>query len=390
MPNDHLPLAETSVGGNRAAALGVIRDAFDASRLTQARHRRGLSKKDLATLVGVTAPAITQYELGTTRPRVDVLPRLARELNVPAAFFMTGRAMARADATTAHFRSLRKTRAYQRSKALAYVEQAWEVVHALEKRVQLPAVDLPGFAYGEADPPKTFTAEPVAAANRLRKLWNLGMGPVTHLIRRIEAHGIVVLTPPKDADLVTVDAYSVATMPRPMIVITSNRYDDVFRHRFSAAHELGHLVMHSECATGDVQQEREADTFAAEFLTPRASILPDLPARTDFVLLAKLRTKWGVSVDSLVYRCRELGLLSDSSASRAYQRLHKLRDKPGFELEPTSSYPGEHPSLLREAFMLASQHGFEEQKLADELAWNLAALREFVDFNDTRPKLRLV
>jgi hypothetical protein len=49
------------------------------------------------------------------------------------------------DASTAHFRSLRSTRASQRAKAVAFVEQVWELAHALEQRVQLPTVDLPGF-----------------------------------------------------------------------------------------------------------------------------------------------------------------------------------------------------------------------------------------------------
>lgn len=57
-----------------------------------------------------------------------------------------------------------------------------------------------------------------------------------------------------------------------------------------------------------------------------------------------------MSVHSLVYRCRELGLLSDSSARRAYQRLHALRDTPGFAPDPVDGYPGELPALLDRAF----------------------------------------
>jgi hypothetical protein len=43
----------------------------------------------------------------------------------------------------AHFRSLRSTRVGQRAKAVALVEQLWELTYALERRVELPPVDLP-------------------------------------------------------------------------------------------------------------------------------------------------------------------------------------------------------------------------------------------------------
>ncbi|MFE0351475.1 ImmA/IrrE family metallo-endopeptidase [Streptomyces griseoluteus] len=72
-------------------------------------------------------------------------------------------------------------------------------------------------------------------------------------------------------------------------------------------------------STGDARQEREADAFAAEFLTPWTSILPLPPGRMD---LAHLSRTWGVSVKSLIYRCRELGPPSDVTVSRAYQSLN--------------------------------------------------------------------
>ncbi|MFC8876077.1 ImmA/IrrE family metallo-endopeptidase [Streptomyces ardesiacus] len=125
----------------------------------------------------------------------------------------------------------------------------------------------------------------------------------------MEAHGIVVVLPPEvDAAAATVDAFS-SRSARPLVVLTRNRANDVYRHRFTAAHERGHLVLHGD-AMGDSRQEREADAFAAEFLTPQASVLPLLPRRMDLGHLAGLRRTWGVSVHSLVYRCRELGLIS--------------------------------------------------------------------------------
>jgi len=76
-----------------------------------------------------------------------------------------------------------------------------------------------------------------------------------------------------------IDAFSTTATPRPMMVLTPDKADDVMRHRFSAAHELGHLVLHRWHQTRDAHMEREADAFAAEFLTPRDELARELPQR---------------------------------------------------------------------------------------------------------------
>ncbi|WP_330259329.1 XRE family transcriptional regulator [Streptomyces murinus] len=387
MPTDHPVLPGL---GEHSATPRAVSDAFDPDRLTQARRLAGLTKKDVAEHIGVTPAAVGQYETGVSRPRPDLLPLLARVLDVPVEFFLAGRPGQRLDASMAHFRSLRSTPKAQRERALAFAEQVWELTYALERRVQLPPVDLPGFAGGEVHPGLALPTEPIAAAQELRRQWNLGSGPVTHLVRRMEAHGIVVVLPDTaDGAAAMVDAFS-SRSARPLVILTRNRANDVYRHRFTAAHELGHLVLHGD-ATGDSRQEREADAFAAEFLTPQTSILPLLPRRMDLSHMADLRRTWGVSVHSLVYRCRELGLISDATASRTYQRLRALDGQPGFTPESISGYPGEQPVLLPQAFDLAAREsGLSVRELARELAWTPARVREVLGMPDTRPVLRLV
>lgn len=349
-----------------------------------------MTKKDVAERIGVSPAAVGQYETGSSKPRPEVIPRLAEVLDVPMPFFLGGRPMGKLDVSRAHFRALRSTSGAQRDRALGFAGQVWELTYALEKRVQLPIVDLPGFAGGEVHPGTELPSEPAAAAQALRRHWGLGDGPVRHLVRQMEVRGIVVVAPAPDESASKVDAFASAGLPRPLAVLTPNRSDDVFRHRFSGAHELGHLVLHAS-ATGDSQQEREADAFAAEFLTPRASILPLLPRRLDLGQLAGLSRTWGVSVHSLVYRCRELGLISDATASRAYQRLRGLQAEPGFEPEPVSGFPGEQPVMLRQAYELAEKDtGLSVSELARELAWKPARVRELLGMPDSRPILRLV
>ena len=362
-----------------------VADAFDSARLIQARLLAGLSKTEVAGKLQVSPAAVGQYEAGIITPRPEHITALARTLDVPVAYFATGRPRIRLDASDAHFRSLRATRVKQRARAVASVEQLWELTHALEMRVELPELDLPSF--GDADRPS-----PESAAQQLRQHWALPAGPVRHLVRTMEMHGVLVSMLPfaRTDEVARVDAFSTAGTPRPLVVLTADRADDVFRHRFTAAHELGHLLLHDEARPGDIAQEREADRFAAELLTPATQISPELPERLRIPLLEPVSQRWGVSVDSLVRRYRELGTATDVSVRRAYQRINQLREVGLLRPEPIIGYPGEVPTLLRSAYDLAEQHGTTITGLASELAWSAARVRTLLGIADTRPTLSLV
>ncbi|MEV4511597.1 XRE family transcriptional regulator [Dactylosporangium sp. NPDC049525] len=383
-PDDLFSVADAKEVLPAGSAVTIAR-SFDPARLTQARQLAGLTKKELAEQAGVSAAAVGQYEAGT-RPGPEILTALADRLGYPVAFFQIGRPYARLDASAAHFRHLRETRAYQRAKAVSFTEQVWELIYALERRVELPHVDLPGFAGGEITPGASLSTDPVEAARGLRHLWALGTGPVPHLVRTLEIHGIVVVHAPADGDFRTVDAFSTSRLPRPFIVISRDRTADVYRHRFTTAHELGHLVLHADAIPGDPGHERDANAFAAEFLTPRDTVVPQLPIRVNFPALADLQRTWGVSISSLIYRCREIGLYTDTTAQRAYQRLNQMKPEP----EPIEGFPGEQPSLLRKALELASDHGLTMPELAGELRWPLPRVRQLLGTPDQRPTLNLV
>ncbi|WP_409332793.1 helix-turn-helix domain-containing protein [Trujillonella humicola] len=364
--------------------------AFDPGRLRQARYLAERTKRAIADQIGVSPAAVGQWESGATAPRPDHIRRLADLLEVPPSFFAAGRRYVRLDAANAHFRSLRSTPAALRAKAIAFTEQVWELAHALEVRVQLPAVDLPGFAGGEVHP-GDYAADPAAAAAELRRQWQLGDRPIPHLVHTMERHGLIVTYLPfAKAVSKTIDAFSTSHLPRPVVMLTPDRSTDVYRHRFTAAHELGHLMLHGDTAPGDPVQEKEADRFAAELLTPRAAIVPQLPTRLDLQALERLGQTWGVAVETLVYRCHEIGTISDATYRRAFQRLNQLRHLGLFAREPVTGYPGELPTLLGKAFAVAEEHGLTLPKLADELKITLPRLRELLGQPDTRPELHLL
>lgn len=371
------------VGPSERPDLDAVADSFDPARLTQARFAAGLSKAKLAERVGVTPAAIGQYESRVVTPRRDLLPVLASELQVPADYFATGRPIGRVHGSQAHFRSLRSTTARDRAKAIAFIEQVWELTFALEKKVRFPNIDLPSIDREQADP--------VSAAHALREHWHLGLKPVKHLVALTESHGIIVsLLTMANTDVARVGAFSTSQLVRPVIVVTPERAKSVFVYRFTLAHELGHLLLHGEAAPGDKQQEREADQFAAEFLTPYSQIVNLLPRTVNLSRLDELSRHWGVSVDSLLLRMKETGTVSDASIRRGYQKLNQLRSSGLETPEPVNAYPGEIPSMLAEAARLAAQMGFQEADLAQELRWHPSRVGEVLGIDDPRPTLRLV
>ncbi|SOD72912.1 Zn-dependent peptidase ImmA (M78 family) [Jatrophihabitans sp. GAS493] len=367
----------------------ALRGTFNPDRLRQARYLAEKTKRELAQGTGVSPAAVGQWEAGIAAPRPDYMQRLADLLDVPVDFFLAGRRYVRLDVGDAHFRSLRSTPAALRAKAIACTEQVWELTHYLEQRVQLPLVDLPGFSGGEVHP-GDYAGDPSGAARALRRHWQLD-GPIPHLVNVMERHGLIVTYLPfSQAETKKIDAFSTSHLPRPIVVLTPDRSMDVYRHRFTAAHELGHLLLHNNIAPGDPLQEKEADRFAAELLTPSRLIVPELPKRLDLHQLERLGRSWGVSVESLIYRSHEVGTISEPTYRRAFQRLNQLRNLGLFPAESVNAYPGEIPSLLSKAFDVAAREGLTLTDLAAALKIRKTRLQTLLGRNDDRPQLRLV
>jgi Zn-dependent peptidase ImmA (M78 family)/transcriptional regulator with XRE-family HTH domain len=352
--------------------------AFAPARLTMARELAGLRKRDLAEAIGRTAAAVSQYELGQSRPSGETLARCAQVLDLPVSFFTTGRPHLRLDTASAHFRSLRSTMAHQRQQALAHVELLWELVDQLDHVVELPPVDL-GVPLGVRP------GDPALTAGLVRTAWEVPTGPVVHLVRTLESRGIV-LTQLPGVDAETIDAFSAALHGRPMIVLSSK--GNPMRQRFSVAHELGHLLLHPEPAPGSRVHEREANTFAAELLMPATEIGDRLPTPVDITALKEIADGYGVSVAALAYRGKDLGVYSESTLRRIMATLTRLGWRTA---EPVGArYRGERPELLPKAAELAASHGLPLSLLADRLHLPLPRLHELLGMPAQRPHLRLI
>jgi Zn-dependent peptidase ImmA (M78 family)/transcriptional regulator with XRE-family HTH domain len=339
---------------DRATEAAVL---FDGSRLTLARHLAGLRKSDLAARVGKSATAVAAWESGAKRPTAATVAQLALSLMVDPGFFVTRPNDIAAMSTMPHFRSLRSTSQLARDQAFAYGQLAVDIAASLERHVEFPAVEVPGFPVTVDD---INGNGPGQAAQMIRDAWEIGPGPVGHLVRLLEHHGVlVVFSPPQAA---SVDAYSFRSRLRPVVVLNPIKRD-YYRQRFDVAHELGHVVMHGDAEPGGRIAEEQAHRFASELLMPAAEIRDCLPATMGgnvWVTLAKLKEQWGVSMQALLFRARQLGRLGDVSYRNAMTTISARgwrRDEPGLIITI------EQPSLLPRAIELLHQEQIDEGAL---------------------------
>lgn len=295
-------------------AAGVAAD-FDPGRLVLARRLAGMPRTRLAAALQVTPAAVTQYEKGQARPALPVVQAMAVALDVPASFFRAARPVPALAASGAHFRSLRSTSALERERALAFAELTLAVFAGVEDDVDLPAVALPELAIS----PELQAADVARLAGQARRAMGVGPGPVPNMVRLLEAHGVAVVRL-DEQELRRVDAFCHQQGHRPVVLLNPGKQDKA-RSRFDAAHELGHLVMHPDTEPGSRLAEQQAHAFAAEFLTPAAQIGDELPRHVDWVVLHRLKRRWGVSLKALVFRAHSLGRLSDGAYRRASRQL---------------------------------------------------------------------
>lgn len=320
----------------------AIAPIFDPARLRLAREAAGLRKSELATKLEVTPAAVSQFESGLAKPSAATLRRLSMLLEFPPEFFaLAGDPDDSLDVSSTFFRSLRSTRQVDRQKAVAHAALVWIVVRSIEQKVRLPELRLPDDLHIDldADP-----AEIEDAAAKVRRRWELPDGPVPHVVRLLELHGVIVTRFRTQTH--EIDAFSRWFPGRPVVVLGDDK-GDLPRSRLDAAHELGHLVMHPDAEPGNRVLEKQAHAFAAAFLLPRDLIYDYLPRdRVDWKQMVELKRTWGVSIAALLYRARALGTLDRTR----YETAMKMMSRRGWrKREPGYLGHPERPALLNKA-----------------------------------------
>ena len=274
-----------------------------------ARIAAGLTQAQLGEQAGVTQAALSRYENGLREPDPATLEQLASAIGVNTRLLTNMSQIVGSIATEAHMRR----RATAPVRVWRRLEAGINVLRA-QMRLLLSAIDYQApNSMPSLDP---IEYRPHEAARLVRAQWRMPQGPVRNLTAWMESAGCLIIE--RDFGSPRVDGLSQWIDDHPIIMINSRVPTD--RKRMTLAHELGHIVMHSEPIHLSKQSEEEAMRFAAEFLMPAHLIRPELRQRS-LGHFANLKRKWMVSIVALIERAYNLGTITPTNRTSLYKAL---------------------------------------------------------------------
>lgn len=323
---------------------------FNGQRLKEALQFREKKMTELADETGISKQSLSLYANDGNVPPFDNVIKIARALDFPTDFFMS-EDLCTASTGNTYFRSqasaTKKSRNAQKIK-LEYVSKMYEVIL---NYMNVPELNIPDTSAINV-PEDIANVDSDQAVNEIEKLaklvrehWDLGNGPIDNLQYALQSNGIIV-TGFRDVDT-DIDAFSQQiTIDGKVVYIIALAIGSkpIERLRFDMAHELGHILMHTwgednEDISKDEfnAREKQANMFASALLLPNETFSKSVsayPTNIDYYLA--LKKKWKVSMQAMMYRARQLDIISTNQFQYMMRtmlkngnRTHEPGDKPG-------------------------------------------------------------
>jgi transcriptional regulator with XRE-family HTH domain len=323
-------------------------------RLKAARAAAGLSMRELAKKADISPMAVSKYERGLDIPGSAVLLRMAKALGIKAEYLLRPNRVA---AVTPAFRRRASLPKKQEEAIIArvqdWLERYSEIEEILGQEVQFR---LPAEFSGRIEKQE----DTEAAAQKLRRVWRLGEGPIENVVDLLEDHGIKVGTVDGHDDFDALTFWS--DKNRPVIITKSGITGD--RQRLCLVHELAHLVLN---VNHDLDEEKVATRFAAAFLAPEPAVRFELGSSRKVINTRELyflKLKYGLSMQGWIYRAKDAGVISEPAAVTMF----RVFSSNGWrKMEPWNQVPAEEPRRMQRLVLRALSEGFISPSRASEL-----------------------
>lgn len=324
------------------------------ARLEQALVARGLTKGQLASLVGVASSTVTKWCKGDQFPEAQTFDRLASILNVEAEW-LTRPTLPAVSAPL--FRSNALALKTARAKLFERANWAQDLAALFAQHVDYPALNLPERDFRA---PEDITDEDIeAAAEECRHRWQLGRTPIQDLVLAAESAGILVVR--EETDIATIEGLSSwsTVLGLPIVLLSADKANG-FRSRFDLAHEIGHLVLHKHILPSPDRErynlmEKQAHHFAGALLLPAETFADDVRVPVNLDNLLILKQRWGVSAAAMLMRLHRIGLITDEDKDTLFKRRSA---RWGAKAEPfDDKWEPEKPRLLRRTVELLINAG---------------------------------
>ncbi len=335
-------------------------------RLRAARKKRGWSLQDLADNmpVSISKQALNKYEAGLMQPSGEVLVALGKALQVKADYFARPLVL---DLPPVEFRKAASLPVKQIESIKETVRDVIERYLEVENLLQIDDQfnnPLPAHIIYEPE-------EVDVLAYKLLKHWKVGIDPIPNVIEMLEEKGIRVIEIPGPESF---DGLS--TMVGKVAVIVLNRNFSIERKRFTALHELGHLVLTID---EEADKEKVCHAFAGAMLLPGQTLQRMIGDKRNNIApgeLVNIKEQYGISTQAIMMRALILGIINQSTASRFFRSMTGNKKETGL-----GSFRGNEKSYRFEqlVFRLAAEDIVSMSKAASLAGLKLAEFKDKLD-----------
>ncbi|AEH02716.1 ImmA/IrrE family metallo-endopeptidase [Lacinutrix sp. 5H-3-7-4] len=348
-------------------------------QLTFAREYRGYSQTDLSSMIdGLSQPNLSKFEKGLSTLSDELLLKIVSFLDFPFEFLSKNISN---ESNTAHYRK----RTTITKKDRTDIEHSYKLIGYIIDEMA-DSLMWPDFAFKTLDIEDGYTPEYIA--NYTRKFLGLKPNePVKDICNLLEVNGIII------AELDAFDKFDGVSFETdngyPVIVLNKNFSND--RKRFTLAHELGHLLMHSINNPAipkhrKKELENEANTFASEFLMPKAAIKNSL---YDLRLsdLAEYKRFWLTSMASIIRRAKDL----DCITKETYTYLNIEFSRKGWKKKEPFDIYIDTPELYRKGYaMHKTDLAYSDFELATGFTLPIDIIKRYCETNKHQTRLRVL
>lgn len=341
-------------------------------RIRAVRYLLGISQTELSHAASVSQSQISQVENGTREANNEMLDAIAAATATPRSFF----SLAPPDVPlgTLRFRKRATARQGDTKRVKALFDEGYRIAADLMIEMHYPRPSLPTATDEVTDD------DIEELALRTREALQLGDdGPIRHVTRACERAGIAVMPLSFPGDQETeneaVGHFGVSCWPGPddpaLVGYFAGGPGDL--QRYTLAHELGHLTLHSRRKLPD-DPEAEANRFAGALLMPRDRAGEALAGGVDLRDLQGLKARWGISIQALIMRGSHLGLIDQQRKGSLFKQLSARGLRRN---EPVTVHP-EDPILIGKLLSRKFGEPLPYARVADAVGLHAVILRSLV------------
>lgn len=284
------------------------------------RLLKGLSMREMAKKMDVSHQTIKKYEDGTMVPNSTRLIQIAKILNVNISDLVYTFKV-----PTLKYTNYRKSNSLNKKQ-----EEGLKLLIADEIAKYLEVLNYADENYSFDKNKWSFEVLDKNCINsiavKVRKILGVyDQLPLDNLTNKLENNNFLILEINYEEKF---DGFCEYVDNLAFIILSSKGYE---RNRFTLAHELGHLILKFPDDFDALTKEKYCDYFASCLLMPEKGIKKELNLRQNEILnnislneILMLAMEYQVSLNAMVVRLYELGIISENKKNSLFIELSKM------------------------------------------------------------------